>query len=78
MFKLVHDTNISWYSFGYAVNVVFSNQALIYKHAKKFCEFYSFKRRIIKHNIFVDVMWGVPNIMKFVLLAFIDSLLALN
>ena len=27
---------------------------------------------------FIDVMWGVPNIMKFGLLAFIDSLLALN
>ena len=27
---------------------------------------------------FVDVIWGVPNIMKFVLLAFIDNLLALN
>ena len=83
MFKLVHDTNISWYSFGYAVNVGFPCQALVYKHARNFVNFTRSSAVLSSitfssSRAFVDVKWGVPNIIKFVLLGLIDSLLALN
>ena len=83
MLKFVRDTNISWYSFRYAIYVIFSWQTLIFEHTKKFCEFHSFKqaqyypanRSLKSSRILVDVIWGVPIIVKFVLEAYTDNLL---
>ena len=44
MLKFVHGTNISWYSFRYAIYVIFPCQTLIYEHTKEFCKFYLLKR----------------------------------
>ena len=51
MFKFVHDTNISWYSFRYAIYVIFPRQTLIYEHTKKFCEFHSLNHHVIQWNL---------------------------
>ena len=52
MLNFVHNANISWYSFRYAIYVIFPCQTLIYERTKEFREFYSFKISIIQ-QIFI-------------------------
>ena len=69
MFQLVHDTNISGYSFRYAVNVLFPCETFVItpKHfvCCTLCRIVSskliLKSTFCVRDCLVDVMWGVPS-----------------